>query len=419
MRIEISAGGLSGAISVAEYESNMSSFIKDADSIISAFQTVSNSIASLNGGIGDLQDAFDDITERIEIEETNKQNALEVQQKTSDFIELAMRVDREVADLVDQNKEEFYQVNPWLRPAKDDTPWYEKALQFLFDTAKDIVEGIIAFTLWKASILKNLYNGIISFYEEHKKVIDTILIVVGVLITIATVVAGGGWALVPFLINVLKIAPLLALKISSIIAVGAVVTSVISGLINIVDIWAEVDHPIFNTVQGAFQVLDFVFNIGYSFGNLYNSFNGYRIVNYNGNRIIQNDKIFDPLKNADRINRKPNPLNPLGPDGKSLVLHHIQQTEDGGLIELMFSEHMQNGMNKFWHDTSSGFRSVVDHGYKWRKFNTNYWKWRLDTSFKFKESVNIILNSLNLTDGVWKGITNIFSFNAGENRGTE
>lgn len=51
MHIEINAGGLGGSIAIAEYQSNMSSFISDAESMISSFKAISSSAYALNGGI--------------------------------------------------------------------------------------------------------------------------------------------------------------------------------------------------------------------------------------------------------------------------------------------------------------------------------------------------------------------------------
>lgn len=38
MHIEINAGGLGGGIAITEYQSNMSSFTSDAESVISSFK---------------------------------------------------------------------------------------------------------------------------------------------------------------------------------------------------------------------------------------------------------------------------------------------------------------------------------------------------------------------------------------------
>lgn len=54
MHIEINAGGLCG-IAIAEYQSNMSNLISDAEKVTSSFKAVSNSTYELSGGVGNLQ----------------------------------------------------------------------------------------------------------------------------------------------------------------------------------------------------------------------------------------------------------------------------------------------------------------------------------------------------------------------------
>ena len=107
MHIEINAGGLGGGIAIAEYQSNMSSFISDAESMISSFKAVSSSTYALNGGVGTLQSAVNDISSRVQIEVQKKNDAVAIQKKSTDFLDLAIRVDNQVSTIVNKNKEEF------------------------------------------------------------------------------------------------------------------------------------------------------------------------------------------------------------------------------------------------------------------------------------------------------------------------
>lgn len=237
MRIEISAGGLSGAISVAEYELNMSSFINETDSIISSFQTVTTAIASLNGGIGDLEDAFNDLADRIEIEEEKRQDAQEVLNKSTDFIELAKRVDREVADLVNRNREEFYEVNPWLRPADDSVPWYEAVWNFLTDKGE-----------WIAESIQKLWKSCIEFLDQNKRTIFKILGSIVILICTAIAVYAGTTivaALIAAIGSASGVLAAIAGVILTALAVLSVVTSVVSAVLGLIDLWAEIDDAEF------------------------------------------------------------------------------------------------------------------------------------------------------------------------------
>ncbi len=75
MHIEINSGGLSG-ITIAEYQSNMSNLISDAEKVISSFKAVSNYTYALSGGAGNLQDAISDISSRVQHEIEKKKQQL-------------------------------------------------------------------------------------------------------------------------------------------------------------------------------------------------------------------------------------------------------------------------------------------------------------------------------------------------------
>ena len=128
MRIEINAGGLGSALSVVEYQVGINAVAASIDGIISGFKSVRNSTLNLHGGIGNLYEAVESLDARIAKEEEKKSNAVEVKTKTVSFLDLAVRVDKQVAALVNINKDEFYRVNPWLKPiTSEKTPWYQKA----------------------------------------------------------------------------------------------------------------------------------------------------------------------------------------------------------------------------------------------------------------------------------------------------
>jgi len=289
MHIEINAGGLGAGIAVAEYQLNMSGFISDAESVISSFKAVSSKVHDLNGGVGSLQGAVDDLTSRIQLEEEKKEAAITVQKKSNDFLDLAIRVDKQVASLVNKNKDEFYTTNPWLKPSVtvDDTPWYEDAWNWLCGKGEEIAEGIKSAWEWTKDTAKKAWDGLVEFYNEHKKIIDTVLIVVGAIGAIIAVVATGGVALVP-LLGALGVSTTAAIAISTAVAVVAVVSTVASSALNIVDTWAEIDDPTFNAWQKGLNIVSAVSNITYSIGNIYNSVKGITPQEYIANHPTSN-----------------------------------------------------------------------------------------------------------------------------------
>ena len=273
MHIEINSGGLGGAIAVSEYRSNMSSFLSNAENVISSFKAVRNATYDLNGGVGALQTTVADLSTRISYEEEKLDAAVAVQKKSNDFLDLAVRIDNQVSALVNKNKDEFYRVNPWLRPSSDvssEAPWYEQAWGWLCGKGEAIVDGVKKAWEWTKDTAVKAWNGIVEFYKDHKKIIDTILIVVGAIGAIAAVVFTGGLALVP-LLGALGLSTATAIAISTAVAIIAVVSTVGSSILNLVDIWAEVDNPVFNFFQKAFNIVSAVSNLTYSIGNIYNS----------------------------------------------------------------------------------------------------------------------------------------------------
>ena len=86
-----------------------------------------------------------------------------------------------------------------------------------------------------------------------------------------------------------------AIAISTTVAVVAVVSTVAASTLNVVDIWCEVDNPMFNTFQKAFNIISTVSNLTYSVGNLYNSIKGIKpqdyIAQHPGKSTVQTTRI--------------------------------------------------------------------------------------------------------------------------------
>ncbi len=276
MHIEINACSFGGGSVITEYQSNMSNFISDAESMISSFKAVSSSTYALNGGVGELQSAVSDISSRVQAEIQKRDEAIAIQKKSNDFLNLAVRVDNQVSSIVNKNKEEFYSVNPWLKPAVSDdeeVSWYEQAWNWLCSAGDAVTEATKTAWNWVSDTATKALNSIVEFYQEHKKVIDTVLIVVGAVAAIVAVVVTGGVALVP-LLGALGVSTATAVAISTTVAVAAVVSTAAGSVLNLIDVWCEIDNPIFNTFQKALNIISTVTNLTYSIGSIYNSIKG-------------------------------------------------------------------------------------------------------------------------------------------------
>ncbi len=134
------------------------------------------------------------------------EKAVAVQKKSNDFLSLAIRVDKQVAIFVNKNKEEFYKTNPWLRPAvEEERPWYEKTWSWLCDKGEEIAEGVKNAWTWVKDTAKKAWDGLVEFYNEHKKALATILMIAGAITALiiislipgggilATIIAGAAW----------------------------------------------------------------------------------------------------------------------------------------------------------------------------------------------------------------------------------
>lgn len=284
MRIEISAGGLSAGVAVGEYQAHMAGFVSHVDDIISGFKAVTGKTEDLPGGVGNLQGAVEEIEQRIRQEEEKKEAAVTVRKKTNDFLELAMRVDKQVAHAVNKNRNEFYKTNPWLKPALyvDGIPWYEHTWDWLCDKGEKVAEGIkkgwdwLKDTAgdawdWTKDTAKKAWNWAKDFYQEHKKIIDTALLVIGAVAAVVAVVVSGGGALIPIL-TALGCSAGVAAAISGAVAVVAVVSTVAATTLNVIDIWAEIENSTFQAWKKGLNIVSGVSNLLYSVGSIYNSF---------------------------------------------------------------------------------------------------------------------------------------------------
>lgn len=170
MRIEISSSGFGGA-AVSELQSDLGSYIGDAESVLSSFKTIKESTIGLNGGAGNLQGALENVDSRVRTEEGKIQEAKTIQKKVNEFVSLASRIDQSVSEKVNSNKEELYRVNPWLKPATsvdEEVPWYEQAWNWLCGAGEAITDGAKQVWNWVSDTATKAWKGIVEFYQEYK-----------------------------------------------------------------------------------------------------------------------------------------------------------------------------------------------------------------------------------------------------------
>jgi len=149
MRIELNAGGLSGLVAIAEFGFSVEALDDDIDAMISSFQAVKNAVYNLEGGIGNLDEAIDSLQKRIYTEENKKHNLSDLSVRFNDFLDLAVSIDRDAAQHVRQNRDEFYRLNEHLRPVIyiEDDGWhpFRDLGEALYDLGDFIVETIVEY----------------------------------------------------------------------------------------------------------------------------------------------------------------------------------------------------------------------------------------------------------------------------------
>ncbi len=179
MRIATNAGGLFGfTMTVFDLEVDIGNLEKTVEETISALGSVRNATTQINGGVGVLQPALDALNARIRTEEEKLEGIREVKRESIEFLDFMTNTDAEVAKRVRQNKEEFYQAYPHLKPP--DPPkeknLFEKGVEYfggLYQQGKEFVtEKWNAAKDWAVETwdnLKNLateaWNGLVEWYE--------------------------------------------------------------------------------------------------------------------------------------------------------------------------------------------------------------------------------------------------------------
>lgn len=208
MRIEISLSGF-GDVAVSEMQGNLATYIDNAEDIISSFKTVKESTIGLNGGTGNLQGALDSLDSRIQNEARKLQDARNVQNRVDNFISLVSRVDNLVSEKMNNNKDEFYRVNSWLKPAisvDEEDPWYERTWNWLCGAGKNLSDMTITLYDYAKDTVTKAVDNAIAIYQENKENICKVLIGVTFISVAAVVTVFSGGAAMPALIAMTKAA---------------------------------------------------------------------------------------------------------------------------------------------------------------------------------------------------------------------
>ncbi len=104
-----------------------------------------------------------------------------------------------------------------------------------------------------------------------------------------------------------------------------------------------------------------------------------KIKNFKGIDVQQNNSLFDPnfvdKRGRTNIDRMEKGLAPIGVDGKSVNLHHVDQTMDGGVMEITDTQHKQKYSTL--HQNTGQQPSQIDRP-EFNKWRGEYWKSRAE-----------------------------------------
>ena len=239
MHIEINAGGLSGGIAVASFQNGMKKYVSKTDGMISSFKAVRTKTYNLNGGVGThLEGAVNQVLARERTEEQRKSGAETVQAKSNDFLDLAIRVDKQVTSIVKQDRKELYGKYPSLKPSL--AQWAKERLSdawnWLCGAAKTVAKGV-AFV---ADSVRKIANSIINFLQDERVWDSIIALVIGVASACAAIFA------LPEILAGIGITGIAAGIICAIFAIA----SVISVALNIENIWGALEgHSVLQKIR--------------------------------------------------------------------------------------------------------------------------------------------------------------------------
>lgn len=240
MRIEINSGGLFGT-SVQDFAKAYDKMYKRNREVTRQFKIVRANVATMNGGIGNLQNAYDSLSARINKTEYDRQKSMEKKgDKFAAFLNNTEKTDKDVAKALKLENIRFVIKNPWAA---------EKSLKEKFWSGMDSVghwlgdraDDIDRWCSRKA-------HSIANFMREHADALKKIAIGVGFIALIAgaaaaTIATGGAAA--PFLVAALKGAVVFALA-------GAATSTLVSAAIEKKSAGEVFDDAADGFMRGAF-----------------------------------------------------------------------------------------------------------------------------------------------------------------------
>ena len=187
----------------------------DINATIDSLKNIKNKMQSASGGVGTLSGAVSSIQARINAENQKLSSIDQLSQRVGTFVNNTITTDAQVAALVNESQEKFFNKYTWLRPSvEEEKNWWEK-----------FVDGWNNFWGDVGDVLSKVLQGVVDFVKEHavELIIGAVAIIVGAAIIALT--GGAAAAFIPALLAGLKAAAISALVAGTMNAVIALFTN--------------------------------------------------------------------------------------------------------------------------------------------------------------------------------------------------
>lgn len=221
----------------------VSNFKTELTSIRNKSLNIDKSICNLDEIIDSVKSATDTQDDKVEMLDTLSADC-------EKYILDTVAIDDDVEDIINESKDDFYDEYYFLKPECEKNP-FEK--------------------------IKGGFTNLCQWCKAHwKQILITIAVVVGTVLAVVAVIASGGMALVPLLTSVLTFfgmgvgtATAIATVASLTVAGLAITFSAGSCILNCIDIWCNVQNPVFKTFKTIFNIGNTAFNLIYGAGAIY------------------------------------------------------------------------------------------------------------------------------------------------------
>ena len=198
----------------------------DQEKVIDSFKAVKSKIYNMDGGVGNLQTAVEQLDERINKVDSQRVEKINLaMQNLGAFLHTVRMADQRAAQTISASNALFYEANPWAippPPPKKKSVW--QRIKDAFKKAGKAIAGAFKKAVdWVVDCAKKAWTATKNFIVKHWKAIVKIVVGIVVIAGLAALSVFTGGAAAPLFLVAAKGAAIAA-------ATGAAVT-VVSGVV--------------------------------------------------------------------------------------------------------------------------------------------------------------------------------------------